>query len=779
MKTADTHTVSTIQHETRDIELTLIDPSPYQPRKHFGAEELEELKESILRHGQLDFAIVRPMPNGRMELIAGERRMRACDLGGLKTLRCQIREMTDAEAMELVIIQQVQHAQWTTLEEAAGYRDLLALRDQGKPRFTYATLAARINKSESHIRDLVTMLDAPAALCEALAAGEVSKRTVTIVGGLLPEQREEAAQRVLRPDNQTHALNTRQTIAMVQERFMRSLQAAPFSTKDDTLVPEAGSCEACQYRTGKMPIYSGGGGRGLEGPATSSMHPNLCTKPECYRAKCTAIEARDKQRAMDKGREIMPDEEAAKLFDADGELKGNIDYVDMGGKPDPTLCHHFDLGKMPTWKKLLTEHGARDVKVWVAKNPVTGDLHDLINQAEAIRSINERSREKTGEAYFKGAKPESAPQDPVPSTASVGRSVFDTADDETIRPGDHIMLPEESQNELWDKSAEREAKAEQREKDRTKAERLQSMMARMHVRLPDDLLDSDRGPKIKRLFAQHMLQVIGAELVVDDMCRYYGLQAETEESLDDLLKHYDKLNAFESTTFVMMTLIRRFGHSYGPDSETLAEWREVLGIEEEDAETRSEGEGEKEKPRFAPDDTSVGAKLFSALHGFAGASERWHVLKEHGVSDEGLKASISEEFGINTGSSAHGGYSATGGKEPKFFPDYPAKDECLKGKPLLSLVRKLMELPMPKDLDSGTEPAWVKEARAAAEGQTPPESDPPAEAVKPAKAPKKAAEKPQKGKTAVPPNKTPKKAPSGKAKKTAVKKGKSKKGPRS
>jgi ParB/RepB/Spo0J family partition protein len=150
----------------RNITLSVIKPNPRQPRKHF--EGLEELAQSLKQQGQLTPVLVRPVGDG-YELVHGERRWRAAQLAGLPTLRAEVRELSDAEAYRLSVVENLQRQQLTLIEEAEVYQTLLA------DGMTQAELGALVGKSQSYIAHKLRLLKAPAALRALLARGGLSE----------------------------------------------------------------------------------------------------------------------------------------------------------------------------------------------------------------------------------------------------------------------------------------------------------------------------------------------------------------------------------------------------------------------------------------------------------------------------------------------------------------------------------------------------------------------------------------------------------------------------
>ena len=107
------------------VKLNDIEPNREQPRKDFDEAALSELADSIAKHGLLQPIIVRPLSNGRYQIIAGERRWRACRMAELRTVPVHIREMDEREVMEVALIENLQREDLSAIEEALGYKTLM------------------------------------------------------------------------------------------------------------------------------------------------------------------------------------------------------------------------------------------------------------------------------------------------------------------------------------------------------------------------------------------------------------------------------------------------------------------------------------------------------------------------------------------------------------------------------------------------------------------------------------------------------------------------------
>ena len=143
--------------EHRVVAIDMIRGGKYNPRKDFRDEELAELTESIRHRGLVQPIIVRADPvNGGYEILAGERRWRAAGKAGLHTVPVIVRELSDAEVLELAIIENVQRADLNSIEEAGGYSDLMEHFG-----YTQERMAEVIGKSRSHVANTLRLLKLP------------------------------------------------------------------------------------------------------------------------------------------------------------------------------------------------------------------------------------------------------------------------------------------------------------------------------------------------------------------------------------------------------------------------------------------------------------------------------------------------------------------------------------------------------------------------------------------------------------------------------------------
>ena len=151
------------------VSIDEIVPNKEQPRKTFDEGSLAELSESIKQHGVLQPLLVRPLPEGGYQLVAGERRWRACRMAGLREVPVVIKELTDTETMEIAIIENLQREDLNPIEEAEGLQALI-----DKCGFTQEEVATSVGKSRPAIANSLRLLRLPPEVREMTKNGEIS-----------------------------------------------------------------------------------------------------------------------------------------------------------------------------------------------------------------------------------------------------------------------------------------------------------------------------------------------------------------------------------------------------------------------------------------------------------------------------------------------------------------------------------------------------------------------------------------------------------------------------
>lgn len=198
---------ATSQEEVRHIPIDQIVSSPYQPRTIFDEERIEELAQTIHTHGMIQPIVVRQVGE-TYELIAGERRWRACQKLGYTTVPVILREMTDSQAASVALIENLQREGLTAIEEAVAYAQLLELHG-----LTQESLAQRLGKGQSTIANKLRLLNLPQPVQESLMARKISERHARALLSL--GQQEELQLKVL-GEVIDKELNVKQTEARVK-----------------------------------------------------------------------------------------------------------------------------------------------------------------------------------------------------------------------------------------------------------------------------------------------------------------------------------------------------------------------------------------------------------------------------------------------------------------------------------------------------------------------------------------------------------------------------------
>lgn len=154
----------------REIPIEQLHRNPDQPRTHFSDEEIAELSASIRDKGVLQPLLVRPAPGGDgWQIIAGERRWRASQKAGLKTIPVLVRELDDAQVLEIAIVENVQREDLNPVEEARAYRTLMERFSR-----TQDVVAGVVGKSRSHVANTLRLLQLPEAVREHVVRGDLS-----------------------------------------------------------------------------------------------------------------------------------------------------------------------------------------------------------------------------------------------------------------------------------------------------------------------------------------------------------------------------------------------------------------------------------------------------------------------------------------------------------------------------------------------------------------------------------------------------------------------------
>lgn len=151
------------------LKISEIEPNRSQPRKDFDENSLSDLAQSISQHGLLQPLLVRPLPIGGYQIVAGERRYRACRMAGLTEVPVTIRELSDTETMELALIENLQREDLSPIEEALGYKALI-----DEHGFSQEEVATSVGKSRPAIANSLRILKLPDSVLEYVKQDKIS-----------------------------------------------------------------------------------------------------------------------------------------------------------------------------------------------------------------------------------------------------------------------------------------------------------------------------------------------------------------------------------------------------------------------------------------------------------------------------------------------------------------------------------------------------------------------------------------------------------------------------
>ncbi len=200
----------------RQVPLGRIDPNPEQPRLALDQDALNELAASVREHGVLQPVLLRPLPAGRYQLVAGERRWRAAQLAELATIPALVEEIDDETALEIAIIENLQREDLSPLDEAAMYQRMT--HDYG---YSVRKLAQKLGKDKGYVENRLRLANAPSEIRELVS---LRKDTVSHAYELLkvqdPRRRKRLAEQVARGE-------------LTLQRLRQRIEGRPVSDEDD------------------------------------------------------------------------------------------------------------------------------------------------------------------------------------------------------------------------------------------------------------------------------------------------------------------------------------------------------------------------------------------------------------------------------------------------------------------------------------------------------------------------------------------------------------------
>lgn len=193
--------------ELKIIQLSEIQKNPYQPRKDFSEEKIQELAQSIKENGLIQPIIVRQSPVIGYEILAGERRYRASIVAGLSEVPVIVKNLSDQDMMVHSIIENLQREDLNPVDEAKAYQSLI---DKG---FTHADIAEKMGKSRPYITNLVRLLNLSPSILKEVESGRLSQAHARLLINLSKKDQENLLKRIQEED-----LSVRQVERLLQEK---------------------------------------------------------------------------------------------------------------------------------------------------------------------------------------------------------------------------------------------------------------------------------------------------------------------------------------------------------------------------------------------------------------------------------------------------------------------------------------------------------------------------------------------------------------------------------
>lgn len=360
--------------------------SKTNPRKRFDNTYLAELGKDIKAKGFAQAVLVRPLPPERMqesfedrqpgdplpthELVCGECRHRAAELEDIEDMPVMIRRLSDLQAFELQLTENLKRKDLHPLEEAEAFQELM-----DKHGLSVVDIAARFEVSTAQIYVTLKLLELTPECRTELYAGKLTRSTALLVARSPAHLQPQIAKDIMRAGVDGEPMTYRAAVRHIHDRYMLQLSAAPFDIKDATLVAKAGACPACPKRTGSN--------KDLFEDVKSA---DTCTDPKCFDQKKVAHVERQAKAAAAKGQTVIMGKEAKELIP--NEYSGPKGYKLLDDK------EYID-GKYTSVRSVIGKDNLPTPVLIV--NPHTNKLVEALPVDQASKLLASAKRKKTGD----------------------------------------------------------------------------------------------------------------------------------------------------------------------------------------------------------------------------------------------------------------------------------------------------------------------------------------------------------------------------------------------
>lgn len=352
------------------IRVDAIVASTTNPRKHFDKAALQELAESIGKHGVLQAILVRPGSDSTYELVAGERRWRAAKIAQLERIPATVRELTDAEVLEIQVVENLQRADLHPLEEAEGYEALMKCQHADGHTYTADEIAAKVGKSRSYVYQRLKLTALAPKAREAFYDGRLDASRALLVARVPEAMQDEVLERIAPEDEEVWTPSFREARDIIHDDFMLDLKKPPFDVKAIYFAPNQANaigtpCGECPKRTGNQPqlfddVKSG----------------DICTDPACFKAKTAAHVEKLADEYRAKGHTVLTGEAARKVMP-------NTWATPRGGFMRLDQPHPMDPKAQPLAKRL----GKKAPPATLVEHPTEEDVFVHVIQAKAAQEL--------------------------------------------------------------------------------------------------------------------------------------------------------------------------------------------------------------------------------------------------------------------------------------------------------------------------------------------------------------------------------------------------------
>lgn len=360
--------------KTQDIDPDLLDDSPFQHRRKYT--HIDELAASMKENGVLQTLLVRPKPSGkRYELVAGHRRKRAAKKAGLKTVPCIVRTMSDAEVQQAILVENAQRENIPPLEELKTYQELRA------GGMEVEEIATRIGRPAGHVYRRLQLANLGKEAKKALANGSLTLVVAEMIGRIKDKELQQRAVERLAGDEFRSPATATQAQSWIERAATLLLKGAPFDPDDAELVEKAGACSTCPKNTAVATMLF------------PEMEEARCTDFKCFERKLDAAWERRKKRELERGRQVVEDEEGVSKFMSNyGGVKRT--FMDL----DSTLW--TDDGKSKKVRTAIGPQRLSKIPITVLRHPRSGSVYEIV-RAKDVRSVCKLEPKKDDPHEFK------------------------------------------------------------------------------------------------------------------------------------------------------------------------------------------------------------------------------------------------------------------------------------------------------------------------------------------------------------------------------------------